>query len=191
MNGEQLRRKAEWSKKKRGMVGGKKWIVEKVSWWPQDFKNLCKRTSELERQMKEERDEKNNKTAETGAEEGVWVNGGDGGRGWGGFERREKEETRQTGKGGYKGDLWGRDERWRRSKPWWRRFPTLWSQRQMKNNSDKQVQERDGQKAIQRKSSGQIWECFFGAGGSRTETADKNRKQADLENDEYQRRTGH
>ena len=44
--------------------------------------------------MKEERDEKNNKT-ETRAKEGVWANGGDGGRDWDGFERRERERGRK------------------------------------------------------------------------------------------------
>lgn len=83
-NGELLRKKC---------CEEKEWAIGEVSWWPQDFKNLCKRTSELERQMKEEGDEKNNKTAETGPKEGVWANGREGRRRWNVFERQEREET--------------------------------------------------------------------------------------------------
>lgn len=113
------------------MVGGKK----KFSWWPQDFKIFKK--------MKEERDEKNNKNrAETRAKEGGWANVRDGGREvWVWWKTTERGENMQMENGGNEGDLWKR--------PWWRRFSSSSFERQMKQNFERQVEE----KAKQRKSS--------------------------------------
>ena len=110
--GELLWENAEWSARERESERrGNCWeerseALKKFSWWPQDFKNLW--TSELERQMKEERDEKNNKTGlEREPEEGVWANGGEGGREDGKVlkagERRERQEGEEI-------------QRWRRKK---------------------------------------------------------------------------